>query len=164
VDVAAGTVREALEDVFDEPPELRRYILDDQCRVRLDARVVVSRTPDGGNTFEVFGPGLPDHDAYDIVFRHAMDVDPLGKSLAMGSTTGGFWVSENSGEAWQCVSQSLPPVYAVRFGAESRRSAAPGANRALRNAAVTFFNVTKRKASLLAARKITTYVARSSLH
>ena len=35
---------------------------------------------------------------------------------ALGSTTGGLWVSETQGDSWDCVSHTLPPIYAVRFG------------------------------------------------
>jgi len=94
---------------------------DDQCRTPVDARFVVSRTRDGGNTFEVLNRGLPAGDAYDIVYRHALDVDSQGQTLAMGSTTGGFWVSENAGDDWVCLSHTMPPVYCVRFGATNSR-------------------------------------------
>ena len=90
---------------------------DDECRVPVEGRVVVSRTRDGGESFEVLSRGLPQENAYDIVFRHALDVAGDCETLAMGSTTGGLWVSENSGDDWTCLSQNLPPVYCVRFGA-----------------------------------------------
>jgi hypothetical protein len=38
-----------------------------------------------------------------------------GQLLAMGSTTGGLWVSENSGSSWQCLSRDLPPIAVVRM-------------------------------------------------
>ena len=38
-----------------------------------------------------------------------------GERLALGSTTGGLWVSENQGDSWACVTHTLPPIYAVRF-------------------------------------------------
>jgi len=87
----------------------------DECRVPVDGRLVVSRTSDGGETFDVFGEGLPADQAYDIVYRHALDIDASGKTLAMGSTTGGLWVSQNAGTSWSCLSQNLPPIYCVRF-------------------------------------------------
>jgi len=49
------------------------------------------------------------------VYRHGLDVDAQGQRLAMGSTTGSLWLSENQGDAWQCLSHHLPPVLAVRF-------------------------------------------------
>ncbi len=38
-----------------------------------------------------------------------------GSRLAMGSTTGSLWVSDNAGEGWQLVNAHLPPIYAVRL-------------------------------------------------
>lgn len=87
----------------------------DEHRIPKDGQVIVSRTNDGGASFTVFKDGLPGPDAYDLVFRHSLDLDPSGKILTMGSTTGSLWVSEDSGEHWQTVSNHLPPVYAVRF-------------------------------------------------
>lgn len=88
----------------------------DQYRIPVDARFVVTRTRDGGRTFEQFSKGLPDAPAYDLVYRHGLAVDESGQRLAMGSTTGGLWTSNDSGESWQLISAHLPPVYCVRFG------------------------------------------------
>lgn len=89
--------------------------IKDQQRVPVGASVVVSRTRDGGRSWEVLREGLPQEHAYDITLRHALDVDTTGDRLAFGSTTGSLWVSENSGDSWAHVSAHLPPVYAVRF-------------------------------------------------
>jgi hypothetical protein len=70
-------------------PALRGYVLDDQ--------------------------GLPAPPAFDLVYRHGLDVAPDAEWLAMGSTTGSLWVSADRGESWQCLSTHLPPIYAVRF-------------------------------------------------
>jgi hypothetical protein len=86
-------------------------------RLPVDERFVVSRTRDGGESFEVLTRGLPQEPAFDIVFRHALDVDRSGEVLATGSTTGGLWISENAGDDWTCLSHTLPPVYCVRFAA-----------------------------------------------
>lgn len=88
----------------------------DQRRVPLDGKVVVTRTRDGGKSFQALRQGLPQEHAYDIVYRHALDVDGTGDRLAFGSTTGSLWVSEDSGESWSGVNAHFPPVYAVRFG------------------------------------------------
>jgi len=87
----------------------------DECRVPVDGKVVVARTRDGGETFEVLRDGLPQDHAYDLVFRHALDVDRSGDRLAFGSTTGSLWLSEDGGDRWTTLSRNLPPVYAVRF-------------------------------------------------
>lgn len=84
-----------------------------------DGRVVVTRTRDGGRSFEQLTRGLPQEHAYDLVFRHALDVDESGDRLAFGSTTGSVWTSEDGGDSWQTVAEHLPPVYAVRFEKEA---------------------------------------------
>ncbi len=89
--------------------------IKDEQRIPVDGKVVVSRTRDGGRTFDVLRDGLPQEHAYDLTFRHGLDVDETGDRLAFGSTTGGLWVSEDQGDSWQCVSTHLPPVYCVRF-------------------------------------------------
>jgi photosystem II stability/assembly factor-like uncharacterized protein len=87
----------------------------DEKRYPADGRVVVNRTRDGGRTFDTLTRGLPQEHAYDLVFRHALDVDETGDRLAFGSTTGSLWMSENGGDSWQTLSSNLPPIYAVRF-------------------------------------------------
>ena len=59
--------------------------------------------------------GLPQENAYDLVFRHALAIDETGDRLAFGSTTGGLWITENQGDRWLEVPARLPPVHAVRF-------------------------------------------------
>lgn len=89
--------------------------IKDQYRVPVDGRLVVTRTRDGGESFESLSEGLPQADCYDLVYRHALAVDDAGARLAMGSTTGNLWISENGGEAWTHVSAHLPPIAVVRF-------------------------------------------------
>lgn len=88
----------------------------DQQRVPVDGAVVVNRTRDGGRSFESLREGLPQQQAYDLAYRHGLDVGADGRSLMMGSTTGGLWASANGGDAWQEVPARLPPIYAVRLG------------------------------------------------
>lgn len=87
----------------------------DEKRCPTDGRVVVTRTRDGGRSFDTITRGLPQQHAYDLVYRHALDVDDEGRALIFGSTTGSLWVSEDGGDSWQALSSHLPPVYAVRF-------------------------------------------------
>lgn len=87
----------------------------DQWRIPVEGRVVVSRTRDGGESFEQLTNGLPQEHAYDLTFRHGLDVDETGERLALGTTTGSLWVSEDQGDRWATVSEHLPPVYCVRF-------------------------------------------------
>ena len=87
----------------------------DAVRIPVGGKMVVTRTDDGGASFQSFGEGLPQEHACHLVYRHALDVSRDGQTLAMASTTGALWVSANAGEAWVAVSRDLPPVAAVRF-------------------------------------------------
>lgn len=86
----------------------------DEYRYPVDGRMVVTRTRDGGKTFQVLDQGLPPAPGYDLVYRHGLDVDATGDLLVMGSTTGALWVSENGGDTWELVTAHLPPIYCVR--------------------------------------------------
>src|SRR5262245_42249641 len=88
----------------------------DEVRLPVDGKLVVNRTRDGGASFESLTNGLPQEHCYDLVYRHALDVDETGNRLAFGSTTGGVWLSENGGDSWRMLDARLPPVHAVRWG------------------------------------------------
>ena len=102
--------------VHPEEPDTAWFVpgVKDEKRIPC-AGSLVTRTRDGGKSFEVLSEGLPQNHAYDVVYRHALAIDATGERLAFGSTTGGLWVSENQGDSWSCISHTLPPVYAVRF-------------------------------------------------
>ncbi|HEY0706753.1 MAG TPA: exo-alpha-sialidase [Polyangia bacterium] len=87
----------------------------DEHRIPADAQLVVTRTRDGGKTFETLRNGLPQSWAYDLVFRHALAVDDTGDSLLFGSTTGNLYGSVDGGATWHEVSHNLPPIYCVKF-------------------------------------------------
>jgi photosystem II stability/assembly factor-like uncharacterized protein len=89
--------------------------MKDELRMPRDGALCATRTRDGGKTWEALRRGLPGRDAYDLVYRHGLAVDQTGTRLAMGSTTGGLWVSEDAGDAWALLNAHLPPIYAVRF-------------------------------------------------
>jgi hypothetical protein len=90
--------------------------ISDEVRVPVDGRMVVTRTRDGGESFDVLSEGLPQRDAYDLVYRHGLDVDPTGEQLIMGSTTGSLWYSGDGGDSFVEISSNLPPIHSVRFG------------------------------------------------
>lgn len=85
----------------------------DQRRVPVDAALCVLRTDDGGRSFAALRAGLPQSHCYDLVYRHGLDVGTDGRTLLMGSTTGGLWTSDDGGDRWQVVSTTLPPIHAV---------------------------------------------------
>jgi hypothetical protein len=88
----------------------------DECRVPVEATLVVNRTRDGGRSFDTLRRGLPQAHCYDLVYRHGLALAADGRTLLMGSTTGNLWGSADAGDSWQAVSQHLPPIYAVRIG------------------------------------------------
>ncbi len=88
----------------------------DEKRIPVDGKVVVTRTRDGGKSFQTLNQGLPQEHAYDLVFRHALAIDGSVDCFAFGSATGSLWVSEDQGDSWQTICANLPPVHCVRFG------------------------------------------------
>jgi photosystem II stability/assembly factor-like uncharacterized protein len=85
----------------------------DMQRMAIDGGLFVARTEDGGESWKPLREGLPQENAFDVVYRHALG--NRGDRLAFGSTTGNLYVSEDRGESWQTVANNLPPVYSVRF-------------------------------------------------
>lgn len=84
----------------------------DEMRVAHDLALCVSRTDDGGETWQHFREGLPQH-AYDITYRHALDV--RDDCAVFGTTTGNVYASFDRGETWATISNSYPLVHSVRF-------------------------------------------------
>lgn len=86
----------------------------DQRRSAKGDRLLVRQTTDGGRTWRDASQGLPEGPCFDLVYRHAFA--RRGHTLAFGSTTGNAFV--RAGDApWACLSNHLPPVYCVAFGA-----------------------------------------------
>lgn len=87
--------------------------ISDGIRVAVDMALCVCRTEDGGQTWQVLRKGLPQQQCYDIVYRHAMDIDDY--FLVFGGTTGNVYFSNDLGDSWQQLSSDLPMVYAVEL-------------------------------------------------
>jgi photosystem II stability/assembly factor-like uncharacterized protein len=85
----------------------------DMQRTTIDGKLFVARTRDGGQTWQQLRQGLPQAEAYDVVYRHALH--NRGDYLAFGSTTGNLYLSEDSGDSWVTVANNLPPIYSCRF-------------------------------------------------
>jgi hypothetical protein len=85
----------------------------DDKRYAVDAALCVARTDDGGKSWAILRDGLPQENAFDIVYRHALDA--RGDAVAFGSTTGNLYWSEDRGEHWTTVGNNFPPIQSVRF-------------------------------------------------
>ena len=90
-------------------------LVKDECRVPVDGRMVVARTTDGGAAWEPLGRGLPREHSFALVYRHGLEIHPSAEALALATTTGAVWISEDLGESWDCITTELPPIYTVRF-------------------------------------------------
>ena len=103
--------------VHPEDPNTAWFVpaVSDEHRIPVGGAVVVTRTRDGGKSFDVLTEGLPQEHAYDLCFRHALDITKDGAGLAFGTTTGSIWTSNDQGDHWQLLSANLPPVYAVQY-------------------------------------------------
>lgn len=106
--------------VHPDDPDTAWFVpaVKDECRVPVDQKMVMTRTRDGGRSFEVLSAGLPEAASFDLVYRHGLDVDAAGERLVMGSTTGNLWVGTDGGERWTAVSSHLPPVNQVVWAEE----------------------------------------------
>lgn len=87
--------------------------ISDMQRMAIGGGLMVCRSDDGGKSWTEQRNGLPQQMSYDVVYRHALDLQ--GESLAFGSTTGNVFFSADGGESWECIGNHLPPVYSVRF-------------------------------------------------
>jgi hypothetical protein len=85
----------------------------DQRRIPVGAALAVTRTRDGGKTFDVLRDGLPQQHCYDLVYRHGLAVDADARTLLMGSTTAGFGC--RTAAATTAHGPMTMPVYAVCF-------------------------------------------------
>ena len=87
--------------------------VSDEHRVAVDGKLAVCGTSDGGKTWKALRKGLPQKNAYDVVFRHALD--KRHGQLAFGTTTGNVFYSEKRGREFETIGNHFPPVYSVRF-------------------------------------------------
>ena len=104
--------------VADPVNPLRAWVVParaDTHRYAVDGAMCVMRTDDGGKTWQAFRNGLPQTHAYHLVYRHGLALAADRKTMAMASTTGGAWVSEDAGENWVTLAAQLPPVAAVAW-------------------------------------------------
>ena len=78
----------------------------------------VWRSQNGGHAWERLDCGMPPHDSYFTVLRDAMTIDSAPTpAVYFGTTTGQLWMGHEGGERWECLFQSLPPIYNVKVAA-----------------------------------------------
>ena len=87
--------------------------VSDEIRVAVNEQMCISRTVDGGKTWEDLRSGLPQNQSFDIVYRHALVNH--GDELFFGTTTGNLFYSDNRGDDWRTISNYLPLINALTF-------------------------------------------------
>jgi photosystem II stability/assembly factor-like uncharacterized protein len=83
-------------------------------RTSVAGKPAVYRTRNAGKTWQRLDQGLPRSQAWLTVLRQAMCADAEQKpGVYFGTTGGAVWASVNGGDAWKCIAQHLPEIYAV---------------------------------------------------
>jgi hypothetical protein len=87
---------------------------DSLGRYPVDARALIWKSTDGGETWAPKGQGLPGQDCFFTVLRQAMAVDratPCG--VYFGTNTGSVFASRDEGETFTEIARHLPTVLSV---------------------------------------------------
>jgi hypothetical protein len=80
-----------------------------------DAQPAVWCSDSAGKKWQRLSNGLPKKDAWFTVLRDGMDIDDGRRpSIWFGTTTGQLWRGRDSGESFECVATSLPPIHCVK--------------------------------------------------
>jgi len=99
--------------------------LDAQTRTCPGAKPAVWRSKNGGKSWKKLSKGLPRKDSYFTILRDAMDIDDLkSPALYFGTTTGQLWIGRDSGDEWDCLFDSLPPINVVKAAVVKGQGAA----------------------------------------
>ncbi len=89
--------------------------LEPATRTCPQSRPAVWRSDSGGNKWHRLTKGLPKKEAWFTVLRDGMDIDDGRRpSVWFGTTTGQLWRGRDGGEDFECVADSLPPIYCVK--------------------------------------------------
>ncbi len=89
-----------------------------ELRCPPEGKLRVFKTSDGGKSWESFGNGLPQQDAFMGIYREGLTVDeedPAG--IYFGTNTGHLYSSLDEGNQWHRITADLPPVYSVTAAA-----------------------------------------------
>ncbi len=88
-------------------------IQSDNFRCFPDGKMKIFRTKNSGGDWEELSDGLPQKNAYDCVLRDSFS--SKDDFLAVGTTGGSLFVSDNNGEKWNNISNNLPRITCLRI-------------------------------------------------
>lgn len=83
----------------------------DDLRYPIQNKLAVYKTTNAGKTWSSLTNGLPQEAAFDLVLRAGFAKQ--NQVMAFGTNNGNLYLSENNGENWQVLSQSLSAVRTV---------------------------------------------------
>ncbi|MBY5164446.1 WD40/YVTN/BNR-like repeat-containing protein [Salsipaludibacter albus] len=84
----------------------------DGQRLPVDGAFRVYRSDDQGASWAVSGTGWSDAPTHTLVLRGAVDADDDGR-VAVGTTSGAVWLTEDAGDSWRQVPGTFPRIGAV---------------------------------------------------
>ncbi len=85
----------------------------DDLRYPVQNKLAVYKTTDAGQSWKPLTKGLPQEAAFDLVLRASFAKQ--GQTMTFGTNNGNLYLSEDNGENWQVLSQSLSAVRTVSF-------------------------------------------------
>jgi photosystem II stability/assembly factor-like uncharacterized protein len=87
----------------------------DEFRCTPEGKLRVYRTRDAGESWEPLSNGLPQENALETVLRDALSADNLQPTgLYFGTRNGKLFGSQDAGDSWSAILESLPPIVCVK--------------------------------------------------
>ena len=102
-----------------DPNDVNRVFIvpmeSDEFRCTPEGKLRVYRTKDAGESWEGMGEGLPQENAMETVLRDGLSTDSLQPTgVYFGTRNGKLFGSTDSGDSWNAIMESLPPVVCVK--------------------------------------------------
>jgi photosystem II stability/assembly factor-like uncharacterized protein len=87
----------------------------DEFRCTPEGKLRLYRTRNAGKSWDAIGNGLPQENAMETVLRDGLSADHLQPTgMYFGTRSGKLFGSADSGESWNAILESLPPVVCVK--------------------------------------------------
>ena len=87
----------------------------DEFRCTPEGKLRLYRTQNAGDSWDAVGNGLPQENAMETVLRDGLSADHLQPTgMYFGTRSGKLFGSADSGESWNAILESLPPVVCVK--------------------------------------------------
>jgi hypothetical protein len=87
----------------------------DEFRCTPEGKLRLYRTRNAGKSWDAVGNGLPQENALETVLRDGLSTDSLQPTgVYFGTRSGKLFGSADSGESWNAILESLPPVVCVK--------------------------------------------------